>query len=594
MPESRLLEAPLLSVWEVVDLSASGDFHRVVSVGKEHIRSSLLRTKLYRPPVAPDIEVREQLLARLALDHAIAQQSASPSREDEMKRLVLAILTIGALLVVPGAMVLAQEAVDIPEGVTLFKNVGVFNGTEDKLHDVDVLVVKNRIHKVAEDIPTRGTWEVDITTGGVKQIKDPAGGMHGYTFTTFSERKKETKQVKVNVIDGGGRTLMPGLIDSHVHINMYKNGTLPEFQNTTWEEIGARAAAFAQEMLAQGFTTMRDMCGAHEGLKKVIDAGLLPGPRLYLSGACISQISGHGDWGIAGQRKGESNLERLELTRLADGRDEVLAAGRRNFALGAHYLKVMVSGGVTSVKDPIYGSQYSDDEISAAVETAEDWGSYVAVHVFQDEDLGRVLDLGVKVIDHGMTISEENMKNLVEKGAFFSPNLTALAPEALLHPMHQDPTFPPTQKFMWLRNNSDKVYDLIREYKPKMVFNSDYVLLTGAAYRSSMDFTKFNYGREFGNFWALQMMTKNGGELAALTGPENPYPDGKLGVIEEGAYADILVVDGNPLEDITVIGGNEKWFDAEPRGPDIPTIRVIMKDGKIYKNTLDQPGPSPG
>jgi imidazolonepropionase-like amidohydrolase len=494
--------------------------------------------------------------------------------------------TIFAVALLSGAAFAAQLDVDIPSEVTLFRNVKVFNGTEDTLHDVDVLVVKNKIHKVAKDIPITGTWEIDVTTGGVQQINDPVGGMDGYSFTVFSETKTEKKQVEVNVIDGGGRTLMPGLIDSHVHINMYKDGTLPTLEDTTWEEIGARAAAFAQEMLAMGFTTMRDMCGAHEGLKKVIDEGVLAGPRLYLSGACISQTSGHGDWGLTTVLKGQSSLERLEMTRLLDGRAEILEGSRRNFALGAHYLKVMVSGGVTSIRDPIYGSQYSDDEILAAVETAEDWDTYVAVHVHQDADIGRVLDLGVKCIDHGLTISEENMQKLIDKGAFFVPNLTALAPEALLHPMHQDPDFPPTKKFMWLRNNSDQVYDLIRKYKPKMAYNSDYVLLTGVPYRQAVDFTKFNYFREFGNFWALKMMTSLGGELAEMTGQENPYPEGKLGVIEPGAYADILIVDGNPLEDYRVIGGHDKWFDAEPREQNVPSIRVIMKDGRIYKNTL--------
>jgi len=432
----------------------------------------------------------------------------------------------------------------------LFTNVMVWDGTSEALVKADVLVTGNKIDQVSTE-PLAVIQSTNLTT-----------------------------------IDGGGRTLMPGLIDSHIHINGYKNGNILTWQNTTWEEIGARAAAMAQEMLMMGFTTIRDMCGAHEGLKIVVDEGLLPGPRMYLAGACLGQTSGHGDWGIAGQRKGESNLERLEITRVVDGRDEMLEAGRRNFALGAHYLKIMVSGGVTSIKDPIYASQLTDDEVLAAVDIADDWGSYVAVHVFQDADISRSLDLGVKVIDHGMTISEKTMKKLVKKGAFFSPNLTALAPEALEHPMHQDPAFPPTKKFMWLRDNSAQVFDLIRKYKPKVVFNSDYILLTGVPYRQAMDFTKFNVAREFGNFWALQMLTVNGGELAALTGPENPYPDGKLGVIEAGAYADILIVDGNPLEDIRAIGGHDKWFDAEPRGQDVPVIRVIMKDGKFYKNTL--------
>lgn len=432
---------------------------------------------------------------------------------------------------------------------TLFTNVNIFDGTTNKLiTGKDVLVEKNLISKIGNN------------------LKVPEG---------------------TTVIDGQGKTLMPGLIDSHTHLNMYKTCSLHEFEGTTWEEIGARAAAFAEEMLAMGFTTIRDMGGAHVGLKNVIDEGLLPGPRIYSAGAWISQTSGHGDFGMLPQRKGETNAERLEMTRIVDGRAEMLAGVRRNYALGAVYTKIMVSGGVTSLKDPIYASQFSDEEIKTAVETAEDWGSYVAVHVFQNPDLKRSLEFGVKVIDHGLNISEENMKLLVEKGAFLSPNLTALAPEALLHPAHQDPEFPSTKKFMTLRNESVNLTKYVKKYKPKMVFNSDYVLLTGVPYRMCMDFTKFHMAREFGNFWALQTMTVNGGELAKLTGPSNPYQDGDLGVIKEGAYADILIVDGNPLEDIKVIGANDKWFDAAPREQEVESIKVIMKDGKFYKNTLN-------
>ena len=498
-------------------------------------------------------------------------------------------LTLAACLMVSTAAMAAtmQDFKKIPSEVTLFKNVKIFDAKTNKLQEgLDVLIVKNKIHKIAKNIPNSGTWKLDVKTGGATRVQNPMGGTGEYNFVTYEKEKKVEKTVKVHVIDGGGKTLMPGLIDSHTHLNMYKDGTVKDLENTTWEEIGARATAFAKEMLAMGFTTIRDIGGAHDGLKKVIDAGLVPGPRIYTAGGFISQTSGHGDFGLDTQKKGETNAERLGIARIADGREEIVVAARTNFALGAHFLKIMVSGGVTSIKDPIYASQYGDDEIRAAVETAEDWGSYVAVHSHQDADIGRALDLGVMSIEHGLTISEKNMKKLVKKGAFFSPNLTALTPEALLHPMHQDPDFPPTRKFMWLRTASDQLFTLMKKFKPKTVFNSDYVLLTGVPYRQSMDFTKFNVAREFGNFWALQMMTKNGGELAALTGPENPYPDGKLGVIEKGAYADILIVDGNPLKDIKAIGGNDKWFDAEPRDQDVPSIRVIMKDGKIYKNTL--------
>ena len=459
----------------------------------------------------------------------------------------LSIVVIALLLAIGN--VYAQKS--NPKKIVLFTNVMVFDGTTNKLLKRDVLVEDNLITNVSEE--SLSVIQTDNAT----------------------------------IIDGQGKTLMPGLIDSHTHLNMYKTCSLHELEGTTWEEIGARAAAFAEEMLAMGFTTIRDMGCAHVGLKNVIDEGLLPGPRIYTAGGLIGQTSGHGDFGMMTQRKGESNLERLEMTRIVDGRDEVLQAVRRNYAMGAHYTKVMVSGGVTSLKDPIYASQFSDDELNAAVETAEDWGSYVAVHVFQNPDLKRSLELGVKVIDHGLNISEENMQLLVEKGAYFSPNLTALAPEALLHPAHQDPNFPSTKKFMTLRSESTSLTKYVKKYKPIMVFNSDYVLLTGVPYRMCMDFTKFHVAREFGNFWALQTMTVNGGKLAKLTGPENPYQEGDLGVIKEGAYADILIVDGNPLKDIKAIGANDKWFDAEPRGQDVESIKLIMKDGKIYKNTLE-------
>lgn len=461
-----------------------------------------------------------------------------------MNDLVKTILLAAALLL-PASLASAQAKAP---SQTLFTNVHVFDGVSgDRIENANVLVEANLIKSVS---------------------------------------KKSIDAPQATVVDGGGRTLMPGLIDSHVHVNMYKDGTIPGLQDTTWEEIAVRSAAFAQEMLAMGFTTVRDMCGAHGGLRAVLDQGLLPGPRIYAAGACLGQTGGHGDWGIAGQRKNESNLERLEITRMVDGTAEMLSGGRRNFALGANYLKIMVSGGVTSIKDPIFQSGLTDEEISAAVQVADSMDSYVAMHVFMDSDLSRALDLGVMVVDHGLTITEPTMKKLVKKGAFFSPNLTALAPEALEHPMHQDPTFPPTAKFLWLRENSEQLIDLVKKFKPKMVLNSDYVLLTGVPYRQSMDFTKAYIARVFGNLWALQMMTSNGGELAALTGRGNPYPEGKLGVIEEGAYADILIVDGNPLEDFSVIGAVDTWFDAEPRDQDVPTIRVIMKDGVIYKNTL--------
>lgn len=388
------------------------------------------------------------------------------------------------------------------------------------------------------------------------------------------------------VIDGGGRTLMPGLIDSHVHFNLNAGSTLPELQQLTWEEIGARAAHAAQEHLQSGFTTVRDMCGMHTGLKKTIDGGYLEGPRIYLAGGCIGQTGGHGDWGFPNQQPGQSYLEQLEITRMVNGRAEVLAGARRNFAMGAHYIKIMVSGGVTSEKDPIDTSQMTDDEIRAAVEVAESYNSYVAMHVHNDADVNRALDLGVMVVDHGTTITRETAERIRDIGAFWSPNTAAMDEMVWSHPFYQDSTTLPYQKMRALWEPSQGVFDIIRDVRPKVVFNSDFILLSGIPFRQALDFAKWQIADYMGNFEALRSMTSVGGELAALTGPRNPYPDGKLGVIEEGAYADMLIVEGNPLEDISAVGGSEQWFAAPPRGQEVKSIRLIMKNGVIYKNTL--------
>lgn len=453
----------------------------------------------------------------------------------------LIILALAALPAVSPA-----RAQDVPERV-LFTNVFVFNGLDDQLYDTDVLVEGDMIVEVGQ---------IDVVANA-------------------------------RIVDGGGRTLMPGLIDSHVHFNMNAGLTIPELQQKTWEEIGARAAYAAQEHFASGFTTVRDMCAMHDGLKRTIDAGYLVGPRIYLAGACIGQSAGHGDWGFLNQPKGASYLEQLEFTRMVDGRAEVLAGVRRNFAMGAHYVKIMVSGGVTSEKDPIDTSQMTDEEIRAAVEVAESFNTYVAMHVHNDEDVNRALDLGVKVVDHGTTITRETAQRIKDLGGFWSPNTAAMDEMVWTHPFYQDTTTPSYKKMRALWDPSQGVFDIMREVKPKVVFNSDFVLLSGAPFRQALDFAKWQLAKEIGNFETLRAMTSVGGELAMLTGPRNPYPEGKLGVIEPGAYADILIVDGNPLEDIAAIGGNSEWFEAPPRDQPVESIRLIMKDGKIYKNTLE-------
>jgi len=442
---------------------------------------------------------------------------------------------------------LAQDEVP-PQ--TLFTNVHVWDGTSDGLTVRTNVLVENNL---------------------IKKIRADASDAHA----------------EATVIDAPGKVLMPGLIDSHVHFNAMVPVSGPsEFEGKSWEEIGAYAVVNAQEWLQRGFTTVRDMGGMHQGVRKVIDRGHIAGPRIYLAGGVIGQTSGHGDWRLESQEiAAESNLVRLGITRIADGRPEVLKAARKNFASGADYLKIMVGGGVSSEKDPLHSSQMTADEISAAVEAAAAWDTYVGMHVYYDSDIRRALDLGVKVMDHGQFISRETMEDAKERGIIMSFNVSGMDPLALEHPVYGNPDGPQYPKLLTFMKNSENLFQYIREIEPVIVFNTDFIFLSVEGVRPGIDHEMGFLADNVGNLMTLKAMTSNGGKLAALTGQNNPYP-GKLGVIEEGAYADIIVVDGNPLQDLSVLGASLKWFDAEPRGPSIDTIRLIMKDGKIYKNTL--------
>jgi len=460
-----------------------------------------------------------------------------------VKKSLLAVALTAALAFVASA----QE--DKPKPQVLFTNVNVFDGKSDELAvGQDVLVEGNLIKQIG------------------KGLKADANA---------------------TVIDGGGRTLMPGLIDAHVHLNMLAGNSPAEMENATWDEIATTAAVAAREYLDSGFTTVRGMGSLGGlGLKKVIDSGLMPGPRIYPSAAYISQTSGHGDLLPSSQQlhPERSNMAALGIIHLVDGVDEMRNAVRRNFARGASQIKIMVGGGISSVKGALAFAQLSDDEIRTAVEEAERRESYVAVHVYNDRDVRRAIELGVKSIEHGQFLSEETARLGKEKGVFFQGNLAGRSKELLKHPYYGvDPVVrAKTLEFMDKSGNYAKI---MRTVRPKMGFQADTVLTADPVARKQLsDHEKWVWAKEYGNFEALKSMTSVNGGLMAMTGASNPYP-GKLGVIKEGAYADILIVDGNPLEDIMLIGANPKWFDAEPR-EGIDTIRVIMKDGKVYKNTL--------
>ncbi len=233
--------------------------------------------------------------------------------------------------------------------------------------------------------------------------------------------------------------------------------------------------------------------------------------------------------------------------------------------------------------DPLHTLQFLPSEIEAAVAAARDWDTYVGAHVFSDEGILRCVDAGVMSIEHGFFASEKTLRLMKQKGVFLVAQMTGISPYLKQLPALQ--VEPNKSKLALAEDLAADFVENVKKVRPKMAFQTDVVFTTGAAMRAQVDYEKWFHADLFGNFEMLHAATGAAGELLAMSGKANPYP-GKLGVIEEGAYADILVVDGNPLEDIAVIGGNPKWYDAEPRGPNIPTIRIIMKDGKVYKNTL--------
>jgi len=388
------------------------------------------------------------------------------------------------------------------------------------------------------------------------------------------------------VVDGGGRTLLPGFIENHAHL-MLMGPTLPAMEaNTTWEDFGVHGTKMAEMYLMQGFTTVRDAGGSNAGLRRAIDSGMIVGPRFYPSAAFIGTRGGHADFANYTSPVGEStNFSRLNMAQEADSVADVQKFGRNNFRMGATQLKYMQSGGVVSAFDPWQLLAGSQAEIEAAVQVANEYGSYVMAHSYRKEAIMTALNAGVRSIEHGFMFDCEISRLMKKKDAYITTNLTAFDPGLL-----DIPAVANVPASLAKAKSATAAFagylDNMRKCPAKRGFHTDCVGSV-AACNIQIAYEKHLNNEFFGPHTSLVAMTSVGGEIAALSGDfMNPYPDGKLGVIEEGAYADILIVDGNPLEDFSVVGTGDKWFGAEPRPESPETIRVIMKDGVVYKNTL--------
>jgi len=420
----------------------------------------------------------------------------------------------------------AQEAI-------LINDVEIFNGTDEATIRGNVLIEGNEIRQ--------------ISTGPIA--------------IDFSDRTQ--------VIDGRGRFLMPGLIDAHVHL-LFEG--IPQLMaiRSDLAYVVLRATDSSKKLLRQGFTTVRDLGGNTFGLKKAIDEGLATGPRIYPCGAAISQTGGHGDFGMPTDVPRPigaplSYLERNNMFIIADGADQVLLRVREQLRNGASQIKLMAGGGVSSDYDPLDVTQYTEEELRAAVAAAENWGTYVTVHAYTPKAVQQAIEAGVKCIDHGQLLDEETVKLMKARGIWWS-----------MQPFVEEYANPKTgeqrKKQLEMQAGTDQAYRLAAKHRVRLAWGTDVLFEPKLATRRGEMLAYMT--KWFTPFEVLKMATADNGELMALSGPRNPYPK-KLGVIEEGAYADLILVDGNPLENMRLL--------ADPG----QNLKLIVKDGKIYKNTLE-------
>jgi imidazolonepropionase-like amidohydrolase len=426
------------------------------------------------------------------------------------------------------ATVMAQDAG--PNPTILINNANIFNGTSDKLAaGMSVLVEGNKIARIA------------------KSITAPSGA---------------------TVIDAKGRTMTPGFIAAHEHLI----GQMP-FMDAMFEDtryMGYVAAWTVGIYLKHGFTTVRDMGGNSLSLKIAVDRGYIDGPRIYSSGAIISETGGHAEHRTLAQGSKLAgspwdNLVVMGDCAIADGVPEVLKATRENLRMGASQIKIATAGGIAE-GDPLDAVEWTAEEVQAATRAAADWGTYVTTHTYTREGVLRAIENGVKCIEHGNLLDEETLRLMQTKGIWLSPQIMVFKNEIKGLDEEQK------KKYEAVTQGTESLFAMAKKIGyEKLAFGTDIVTDPKTLQRMNEEFV--HRTKWFTPAEVLRQATSVNAELMAMSGKRNPYP-GKLGVIEEGAYADLLLINGDPLKDISILTKPEE------------NLALIMKDGKIYKNMV--------
>lgn len=464
------------------------------------------------------------------LCHSPQMQRVTKRLTDFSRRGFLAGL--GAVLASAGRPGPALAAAPVgPPGKIMFRNLRLFDGKADAVRGgIQVLVDGRRI------------VSVDATN-------NPA-------------------PADARTIDCGGRVLMPGLIDAHWH-TLFAAVPLAVLMAADPGYIFAVATAEAERTLLRGFTTIRDLGGPVFSFKRAIDDGVIAGPRIYPSGPMITTTGGHGDLRVLSDLPRTpdrlSSVETLGGAMIVDSVGEMQTRTREQLLQGASQLKIVGGGGVSSPRSPLDMSTFSETDLRAAVAVAKDWNTYVTVHAYASNTIQRAIAAGAACIEHGHLMDEDTAKLMADKGVWLSIQPFLSAEDSV--PL----TGPSQERLLQVVAATHTAYELARKHKIKTAFGSD--MLFSPAVTARQGTMLAHLARWYGNAEILRMATSTNAELLALSNLRNPYP-GKLGVIEQGAFADLLVVDGNPLETIGLIADPDK------------NLRIVMKDGDIYKNTL--------